>query len=89
MISSMMSKPPAWMRSKIAASSSVSGSSFGSAEKISPVVMVTDPRARVRVDELVDLVARRLVAPAMAASALLTVVSSRRACPACSFAEPP
>ena len=39
-------------------SSSVSGSSFGSAEKISPVVIVSDPRARVRVDELVDLVAR-------------------------------
>ena len=58
MTSSMMSKPPAWMRSKIACSSSVSGSSFGSAEKISPVVIVSDPRARVRVDELVDLVAR-------------------------------
>ena len=48
MTSSMMSKPLAWMRSKIAASSSVSGSSLGSAEKISPVVMVTEPRARVR-----------------------------------------
>ena len=44
MTSSMMSKPLAWMRSKIAASSSVSGSSFGNAEKISPVVMVTEPR---------------------------------------------
>ena len=46
------------MRSKIAASSSVSGSSFGNAEKISPVVIVTDPRAARARDELVDLVAR-------------------------------
>ena len=71
------------------ASSSVSGSSFGSAEKISPVVIVA-ARAHACPSMSSSTSSRGESAPpAIAASALLTVVSSRRACPACSFAEPP